>query len=180
MGIPAQHVSGKAHHIQDALQLLSHRCLCGDMMVEHGLRENFINMLSGIQRGIRVLKHHLKLRPDFLHLLWLQSGQIPSVIPDDSFRRPFQPDDLPADGGFAAARLSHQSQRFPFPDGKAHAVHRMNMSCGMGDDTALYGIIFFQILHFQQSASSLRRLLSRKHIDVAFVLLQFVILHLRI
>ena len=67
-----------------------------------------------------VLKHHLKLRPDFLHLLWLRADRsFPSyaMIPSVGLSSPTI---CPADGGFAASpTLPPVPQRLPLPGRKS-------------------------------------------------------------
>ena len=45
MGIPSQHIPGKPHHIQNSIHILRHGGRRGYVMIQHGLGQDFINML---------------------------------------------------------------------------------------------------------------------------------------
>ena len=68
----------------------------------------------GIQRRIGILKNHLGLPPEILRRV--RAVDLLSLEPDFPARRFVQLENRPSDSGFAAPALSHQPQRFSFPD----------------------------------------------------------------
>ena len=174
MGIPSQHIPGKPHHIQNSIHILRHGGRRGYVMIQHGLGQDFINMLPWIQGRIGILENHLQLCPDFFHFPGLTGGQILTVIIYLPFGRILQPHDLPSDSRLPAAGFPNQSQRLSLHYGKAHAVHRFHISCGMSNNPTLDGIILFHVFHFNQG-NLVSFILSHSYFSSSFITTHFAL-----
>ena len=153
MGIPPKDLLRKPHHIKDPFNVLLHRILRGNVVIQHRLGKDLKNMLPRIQRGIWILKHHLQLCADPAHLFFVQGRQISPVIKNTPAGGRLQPHKLPSDSGFPAARLAHQAKGLPLHNRKRNIIHRMDISHRMGDDTAPDRIIFLQVVNLNQRLS---------------------------
>jgi hypothetical protein len=81
---------------------------------------------AGIQRGVRVLEHELKVAAQDAELSALDGAEIGPVEQDLTARRDLEPDPHAAKRGLAAARLADQPERLAAADPQVHIGDRVN------------------------------------------------------
>jgi hypothetical protein len=70
------------------------------------------NTHARVQGAEGVLKHNLHIPPQLPQLRRLQPQHIAPLKPDLAAHGRYQPQQCPTQGGFAAARLTHQAKGF--------------------------------------------------------------------
>ena len=128
MGIVIQQIGGDVHPLTELVYHLID-LLAGPHML-HLIRfpQNLAHRLSGVQRGIRVLKDDLHLPAERLAFLSLCLKHILAFKQQLSPGGLQQPHGDVADGALAASGFSDQPQRLAGIDFKAHIVHGMQLS----------------------------------------------------
>ena len=116
----------------------------GDVEILQRFGNDLPHPHARVERGIRVLKHHLHLAPVGPHLLLAQGGYLGAAQPDLSGGGLLQPQNGFTHRGFAAARFAHQTQGFTGLDVKGHAVHRPHMACHALQQAAAYRKVLFE------------------------------------
>ena len=157
------------HQLHDAVAALLG--IFAEFVDIQGLADDILHRHTGVQRGIRVLEHHLHLLAVGQHIdadLFAQNRLavgahletailvilLAAVIQHVAVKGNAAAGGLvklkkgAAHGGFAAAGLAHQTQGLPGTDGEGDVVHRLE-----GDGLAKPGTdgeIFFQVLDLNQ------------------------------
>ena len=128
-----------AHQLQNAiLTLLLGRI---ELMDIQRLADDIRNRHAGIQRRIRILKHHRSLLAEGLDIVLRHD--LPAVVVNLTRRGLVKVQDCAADGGLAAAGFADQTQRLARFDGEAHIVHGLE---GLGAEQTHIDIeVFFQV-----------------------------------
>ncbi len=106
------------HQVQNLLPALRLRLV--QMMNVQRLPDDILHRHAGVQRGVRVLKHHLHLTAVVVHVLL---RDLRAVEADGSAGRLVEMQQRPADRRLAAAGLAHEAQRLARTDPEADAVH---------------------------------------------------------
>ena len=75
-----------------------------------GLRQDLVNGLSGVQRGVGILENDLHLAADGAHILAAQGRQLRALEGDRAGSGLDQVQHQPPGGGLAAAGLTHHTQ----------------------------------------------------------------------
>ena len=96
------------HHVFHVLADLRGAHLCLDMI---GFCNDVKHLFPWVQRGERVLKHHLHLFPKRLELPGVHGCDIVAVEQDAPFRLLQQPDNQVSHGGFSASAFPYDAQR---------------------------------------------------------------------
>ena len=89
-----------------------------------------------VERGVRVLEHHLHVVAGGPALRPAHRAQRGAAQPHLALGGLLQPDDHPAQGGLAAARLAHDAQRAARGDLQADAGHRLDRRARPGQQAA--------------------------------------------
>ena len=89
-----------------------------------------------VERGVRVLEHHLHVVAGRAALRPAHRAQRGAAQPHLALGGLLQPDDHPAQGGLAAARLAHDAQRAARGDLQADARHRLDRRGRPGQQAA--------------------------------------------
>ena len=141
----------KAHLRQNLLYLLAALGLRLVHMVDvQTLADDVLHLLAGVQGCHRVLEDHLHLGAQGVVLGVAQmAADVLPVECDPACGGVIQPDDAPADGGFARAGLAHQTIGLAGIDLKADIVH------GLDREVFVHLEILLQPLDLQQRGSAL-------------------------
>jgi len=126
----------------------------GDPVDLQGFGDDLAHGHARVQGGIGVLEDDLHATPHAPQLASLQLRQIHPIEDHPPARRPVQLQDGPADGGLPATGFPDQPQGLPPPDLERHAIHRVDVADGAGeDDPPGDGEPFHQVLHSEQHLS---------------------------
>ena len=105
-----------------------------------------------VQRGIRILEHHRRLRAELLQVRFRLDGL--AIVNDFARRRLVQLEDGAPNSRLAAAGFAHQTERFALIDGEGHIIDRLQR---LGAEEAHVDVkVFFQSFDFQQWLVHLR------------------------
>ena len=83
--------------------------------------------VARVERRVRVLEDDLHPAPVGPEGGAREAGDVPAVEQDRSRRGVDEPQQQPAHGGLAAARLADQPERLAAPDDEVHAVHGLDL-----------------------------------------------------
>ena len=144
MGIGVHIAVGQATYLHEFAHLVPNPLLAFDGAADPDrFGDDAADGQTGIQRGERVLKDHLHIKADLLHLGPGIGEDVFPVIEHLSAGCLQQAQDGPAEGGFAAAGLSHHAQGLSRVDPEADVVDGM-------EDTGGRFKVFFQVFRFNQ------------------------------
>ena len=112
----------QSNRLQHVVRLGTHVSIVGFALCRQRLADDVGYGLTGVQRTIRILKHHLKVAPGLA-----QRGrvQLVQVLPKHTHLPAgwrFQRHDQARQSGFARARLAHHTQAAAGLNGEAHAL----------------------------------------------------------
>ena len=148
MGIGLGQTLVDAHQLHQFLGLFVHLGLFEALGHQQRLDDRLLQGLSGVQGGVRVLKHDLHLLPGGGQLLALHVGDVLALQEDLALRALQQMHDGAAQGGLAAAGLADHAQGLALLDGEGHVVHGVEHARGHGE-------ILEQVLDFDDRAHDL-------------------------
>jgi len=114
------------------------------------LADNVTHRHARVQTGIRVLEDHLHLAPHEAHGLRAQVDQVLSSEVHIPRRGLIKLQNGAAGGRLAAARFTHQAERFAAVDIKRHAIYRVHGADLAADDPAIDGKMHHQVFDAHQ------------------------------
>ena len=97
-----------------------------DAMDVERCEQDIADGLAWIERGERVLEHHLQPAPVGPQSLLRQRGEIHAVERDTAGRRFNEPQDRLAEGRLSAAGLSNETDSLARRDVERYAIHRVD------------------------------------------------------
>ena len=109
----------------------------------------------GVKRAKRVLKDDLHLLSQRFQLILRQPADAPALIEDRSLIRFQEPQDEPADRGFATAALSDQSQGLSRPDLQVDAIDSLHPTDDLLKKTSPDGKILLEPFNLEEGRSML-------------------------
>ena len=132
MGIGMGQTLGQAHGVHQLFDPLVQARLVTRVHIvdEHGLCDQLPDGHTGIQAGVWILEDHLHLRAHMVHLGLIHGHEVPALVKDLAGRRLLQAQHGAAQGGLAAAGLTHHAQGLALFDLQVDAVHRVEKPLG--------------------------------------------------
>ncbi len=108
-----------AHEIRDALALLP---AGGEIVQPDGFADDVTYIHARVERGIRILEDDLQVPPQLAQLALIELQDRASLIAHIACSRLDQAQQKAAQGGLAAARLTHNGEGLAATDAERHAV----------------------------------------------------------
>ena len=131
----------------DALFLL---LLAGNQLLQaQGTTNDVVDRLTGIQRGHGILEDHLHLTAHGEIFLVAHGSDVFSIVDDLAFGGFIKLQNGTANGGFAAAGLTDQTEGLTFPDTEGNIVNRLQHSRCFTQALSPDGKMHFQALDIQ-------------------------------
>ena len=121
-------------------------------MLQHGFANRVANTQPRVQRAVGILKYQLHPRPYGAQGRPGQVGQLLTVKFHAAGALLVQAKQGSADGGFAAAGLTHQAKSSARTDVKADAVHRAKLAGLLAKEAVAQRKILLQSIHFNNIA----------------------------
>ena len=114
------------------------------------LADNRADRHTRIQRAIRVLEDHLHLLPGLTHLCSRELAEVSALEKHLTTGGFDEPQERPADCGFATARLADQTKRFSGLNSKRYLIHRLDPGRDAREDSAANRKVFLEITKFHE------------------------------
>src|SRR5690242_19574674 len=95
-------------------------------MDTHRVGDDRADALARVERGVRVLEHHLQIAAQRPELPPGQPGDVPALEHDRAAGQREKPGDAPGQGGLTAPGLADQAKRLPGAEFEADVVHRVH------------------------------------------------------
>ena len=155
VGIAVQVLRPQSHHAQQIgypfLQFVAGGHAVDQQRLAHVLQE----VHAGVERGIGILEDHLHVLAQVLHLRRGQFGDVEVVLlaapePDFTVRHVVGAHDDAARRGLATAAFADQAQGLAGPDVEADPVNGLDVADRLGQEAALDGKVFPEVLDVQQ------------------------------
>jgi hypothetical protein len=105
-----------------------------------------------VERAERILKDDLQALARGPELARRQREKVPPFEADIPRSGLDQPQDEPAGGGLAAARLAHEAQRLARLEVEAYPIHRANHAPAAGEPRTAHVELLDEALHLEQRA----------------------------
>ena len=122
----------------------------GDVMDLHAFADDLADAHARVERGVGVLEDDLHLAPQIAHRVGIERGYV-GAFEIDAARSGFeQPDHEAPEGRLAAARFTHQPQRFPVLDFERYVVDRPDVITAVPRQPPVHRKIFFEVADFHQ------------------------------
>ena len=99
------------------------------LMLDNRLADKLHNGFTRVQRGERILEHHLHLLAQRAHFLTAQLGDIVALKDDFAAGGLNQLQNAASGGGFTAAGFAYDTQSFAFLQSKAYTVDSVQLTC---------------------------------------------------
>ena len=136
------------HQVTDALFQISR--ILGEAKIADRLGQDVPHPHTRIERGIRVLKHHLHAPTERAKRAGWHVVNPRAIQSHLATRDVKQAQNGLADGGFAAAGFTHQRQGFPFGDGKGNAIHGIDMAGDAAQEASADWEVFLEVIDLEQ------------------------------
>ncbi len=149
--IAADRIARQLHLVHQQLDAFGQLAAAAhDAEIDQRLGQDVAHLHARVQRGERVLEHHLHAPPQRPQLPGRQVVDALAVQIDFAVGDRIEPQDRLADGGLAAAGLAHQRQGFAAVDRERHAVHRVDLRGLLPQHTAVDREVLLQAVDLEQ------------------------------
>jgi len=110
--------------LEQRADLLSSRARVTKCVDDERLLDDLACSHARVERGVRILKHDLKVAAGASELGWIQCAHVRTLEGDLSSGRFYEPQHASAGRGLAGAGLADEAERLALGDGERHLINR--------------------------------------------------------